>query len=202
MSWYNIIRYNVCSNNGQNSSISYMGELYLGNGGGKPFNGIQIYNNTFYWNPAGPGPVIAGDWASYSGPNPTFFRNNIIYSIAPDMVHATSGLTLDNNIYWTTSGDAPTWQIDGNIYTGFAAYQAGTGQDSHSFYADPMMINPTYHEAGRPTTAFTLMPGSPAMGNGANVCTGIPGCSMGNQDFWGNALPIGGGYSIGAHQPQ
>jgi hypothetical protein len=64
-----------------------------------------------------------------------------------------------------------------------------------------MMLNGTYHEAGRPGTAFTLEAGSPAAGSGADVCNGVTGCSMGNQDFWGNPLPSGSGYSIGAYQP-
>ncbi|MGA8344631.1 MAG: hypothetical protein WB781_22065 [Candidatus Sulfotelmatobacter sp.] len=195
----NVIRYNVCSNDGQKDSLSYQGEIVVSGGS---FDGVQIYNNTFYWNPVGDGPAIYAPNALYSGTNPNFFKNNIIYSTAPTMINMTADLSLDNNIYWTTSGTVPTWQIGSNIYAGFTAYQAGTGRDSHSFYVEPMMDSPTYHEVGRPTTAFTLMPGSPAVGNGANVCTGISGCSMGNQDFWGNALPNGSGYSIGAYQPQ
>lgn len=196
----NVFRYNICSNNGQMSSLSYQGELVL-NAGNNAYNGVQIYNNTFYWNPAGGGPVVSMEYASYTGANPNFFKNNILYSTVPDMIHATSGLSLDNNVYWTMSGNAPTWQIDGNTYVGFAAYQAATGQDSHSSEVDPMLLNPTYHDVGRPATAFTLQSGSPAAGSGANVCNGISGCSMGNQDFWGNSLPNGSGYSIGAYQP-
>ena len=198
----NVFRYNICSNNGQTSSLSYQGELVLNTGAGSPYDGIQIYNNTFYWNPAGAGPVLSTGNASYAGANPNFFKNNIIYSAGPDMIYATSGLAVDNNIYWTTSGNSPTWQVDGNTYTGFSTYQTSTGQDSHSSYLDPMMLNPTYHAVGKPTTAFTLQPGSSAIGTGANVCLGIATCSMGQQDFWGNALPNGSGYSIGAYQPQ
>jgi hypothetical protein len=197
----NVFRYNVCSNNGQVSSLSYQGELILNTGGGNPDNGIQIYNNTFYWNPAGAGPVISMENARYTGTNPNLSKNNILYSASSDMVYATSGLNLDNNVYWTISGDTPTWKIDGNIYVSLSAHQAGTGQDSHSSAVDPIMLNPTYHDVGRPITAFTLQPGSPAAGSGADVCNGVPGCSMGNRDFWGNPLPNGSGYSIGAYQP-
>ena len=199
----NVIRYNVCSNNGQKDLLSYQGELVLnGESPRGPYDSLQIYNNTFYWNPAGAGPVISAGSGRYSGSNQSFFKNNIIYSAGPDMIHATSGLALDNNIFWTTSGNTPVWQIDGNTYAGFSTYQTSTGQDSHSFYLDPMMLNPTYHEVGKPTTAFTLLPGSPAIGTGANVCQGIANCSMGTQDLWGNPLPSGSGYSIGANQPQ
>jgi len=197
----NVFRYNVCSNNGQVSSLSYQGELILNTSGGNPDNGVQIYNNTFYWNPTGAGPVISMENARYTGTNRNFIKNNILNSATPDMVYATSGLDMDNNIYWTVSSDPPKWRIDGNTYISLSADQAGTGQDSHSSDVDPMMLNPTYHGVGRPATAFTLLSGSPALESGADVCSGLSGCSMGNQDFWGNPLSNGSGYSIGAYQP-
>lgn len=199
----NTIRYNVCSNNGQNGLLSYQGEMTLGIvSGGNSFNGAQIYNNTFFWNPPVNAPAIHAPSAVFGGTNPAFFQNNIVYSSVPNMIDAPGSLSLDHNIYWTTSGSDPIWQVDGSTFTGFAAYQGGTGKDVHSFNVDPMMTNPTYHEPGKPDVAFTLTSGSPAIGSGADVCSGVPGCSMGGQDFWGNPLPTGGGYSIGAQQPQ
>ena len=199
----NTFRYNICSNNGQNSLLSYQGEMSIGVvTGGDSLNGVQIYNNTFDWNPPTDGPVIYASNAVFTGANPAFFKNNIIYSSVPNMIAVPGTLSLDHNIYWTTSGDVPIWQVDGNVFTGFAAYQGGTGQDTHSYNSDPMIINPTYHEPGRPDVAFTLMTGSPAIGNGADVCVGVSDCSIGGQDFWGNPLPNGSGYSIGAYQPK
>jgi hypothetical protein len=196
----NVFRYNVCSNNGQKSTLSFQGEFTLDDVR-DPDDGVQIYNNAFYWNPAGTGPAIFLVKGRYTGENPNFFKNNIIYSAVPEMIQSTSGMSMDNNIYWTTSGYTPTWEIDGISYTGLSAFQALTGQDRHSLLADPMMLNPTYHEIGRPTTAFTLQPGSPGIGTGANVCSGVSDCSMGNRDFFGSPLPTGSGYSIGAYQP-
>lgn len=91
------------------------------------------------------------------------------------MVNVAAGLTPDNNIYWTISGGVPIWKVNDSTYTGFTAYQAGTGLDNHSFYTDPMMNDPAYHAVGKPEIAFTLLPSSPAISNGANVCSGIPG---------------------------
>ena len=56
---------------------------------------------------AGTGPVIVVGNAGYRGTNANFFKNNILYSAVPDMIYATSGLSIDNNIYWTISGHAP-----------------------------------------------------------------------------------------------
>jgi hypothetical protein len=116
------------------------------------------------------------------------------------MIQTPPGYTLDNNIYWTTSTSSPTWQWNGATYTDFSAYQSGSGQDAHSYNADPVLNDPTYHTVGRPSSAFTIQTGSPARSAGTNVCLGINGCSMGTQDFFGNPLPNSSGYDIGANQ--
>jgi len=199
----NIIRYNVCSNNARLANSPDPGEIFM-NTNGAPISGtldgVQVYNNTFYWNPATPGPAFNTVNANFSGTNPNLFKNNIIYSTVPNLIQTTTDFTLDNNIYWTV-GAAPDWSLNGVDYKDLASYQAATGQDAHSLYTDPMLNTPSYHSVDRPIAAFTLLPGSPAIGAGANVCSGIVGtCSMGTQDFWGNPLPTGSGYNIGAWQ--
>ena len=195
----NIIRYNVCSNNSQEVNSNDPCEIDISTWQDGTLNGLQIYNNTIYFNPATPGAAINTSYATFSGSNPNLIENNIIYSTVPWLIKTTSGVTLNNNIYWTLSS-APDWNMNGTDYTSLASYQSATGQDLASLYTDPMLNTPTYHSPGRPTSEFTLMPGSPAIGAGANVCSGIGGCSMGTQDFWGNPLPAGSGYNIGAWQ--
>ena len=199
----NIIRYNVCSNNARLANSPDPGEIFM-NTNGAPISGtldgVQVYNNTFYWNPATPGPAFNTVNANFSGTNPNFFKNNIIYSTVPYLVQTTSDFVLDNNIYWTV-GAAPDWYFNGVDYQHLASYQAATGQDAHSLFTDPMLNTPAYHSVARPTAAFTLLSGSPAIGAGTDVCSGVAGaCSMGTQDFWGNPLPTGSGYNIGAWQ--
>ena len=196
----NIFRYNVCSNNGRRSDLSKQGEVFVHTWDQGSLDGVQIYNNTFYFNPASNAPAFSANDATYSGSAPRFFKNNIIYATVSDMIQTTSVFVLDNNIYWTTSSLPPTWQVGAATYLSFSAYQAGANQDIHSYYTDPMLKSPNYHAAGRPASAFQLSPGSPAKGRGANVCSGISGCSMGTQDFWGHPLPAGTGYNIGAYQ--
>ncbi len=195
-----IIRYNICSNNSQLSNSPDPGEILLNSWNGGSIDGLQIYNNTFYWNPSTTGALINTTWANVTANQPDLFENNIVYGAAPWMVQTSSVFTLDYNIYWTTASAQPKWLFNGNTYTGFASYQSATGQDVHSLYGDPLLVNPTYHAAGKPTTQFTLQLNSPAIGAGANVCSGLSGCSMGNHDFFGNPLPSGAGYNIGAWQ--
>ncbi len=196
----NVFRYNVCSNNGRRSDLSQQGEVFVHTWDQGSLNGVQIYNNTFYWNPASNAAAFDTSTATYSGSDPLFFKNNILYATVPGMIHTTSAFVLDNNFYWTTSASSPTWEVEGTTYTSFSAYQTGAKQDLHGHYTDPMLNSPNYHAVGRPATAFQLLPGSLAAGAGANVCDGISDCSMGKQDFWGNSLPAGFGYNIGAYQ--
>jgi hypothetical protein len=196
----NIFRYNVCSNNGRKADQSKQGEIYLHTWDHGTLDGVQIYNNTIYWNPAANAAAFTTSDAEYSGNGPRFFKNNIIYAAVPNLVQATSAVTLDHNFYWTTSKSAPVWQVDGITYTSFADYQSKAKQDAHSSYADPMLSDPSYHAAGKPATAFQLSPQSPAADKGTNVCGDTSGCTVGKHDFWGHDLPAGHGYSVGAYQ--
>jgi hypothetical protein len=189
----------VCSNNGQRSDLSKQGEVFLHTWDGGSLDGVEIYNNTFYWNPASDAPAFSAGDAAYSGTAPRFFKNNIVYATVPGMTQTTSAIVFDNNIYWTSSASPPHWQLDGATYTSFRSYQLATKQDSHSYYADPLISEPSYHREGKPTTAFQLLPGSPARGTGVNVCSGIRRCSMGGHDFWGNNVS-GDEINIGAEQ--
>jgi hypothetical protein len=199
----NIIRYNACSNNDQQANIADPGEIFMNTNFSTvsgTLDGVEIYNNTFYWNPTTPGPAFDTVDANFSGTNPNFFKNNIIYSTVPNLTQTTSDFALDNNIYFTV-GTGPDWNLNGTDYTDLAKYQYASGQEAHSLYADPMLNAPSYHTVGRPGSALTLLPGSPAIGAGANVCGGLGAtCSMGTQDFWGNPLPSGSGCNIGGWQ--
>jgi hypothetical protein len=182
-----IFRYNVCSNNGRRADISNQGEVLIHTWDNGSLDGVEIYNNTFYWNPASNAAAFSANDAAYAGSRPRFFKNNIIYATVPDMIDATSSFALDNNIYWTTS-TPPNWKFDAKTYSGLGAYQSATKQDVHSHFIDPQLKNPSYHAVGRPAGEFHLLPGSPAIGSGANVCSGVSNCSTGAEDFCGRRL--------------
>jgi hypothetical protein len=57
-----------------------------------------------------------------------------------------------------------------------------------------------YDGVGKPTTQWTLQPGSPAINAGTNPCNGISGCSTGARDFYGHSAPLGSTYDIGADE--
>ena len=167
----NVIRYNICSNNERrvDASKPNQGDVFLSSWDGGSIDGIQIYNNTFYWNPAVNAPLLFSTPASYSGTNANIFKNNIIYSTVPNMMETTRDFALDNNIYWVVGNTAPSWTMNGNTYTNLASYQNATGQDVHSYNADPRLTNPAFHRVGRPTAAFQLRTDSPALHDGALI---------------------------------
>jgi hypothetical protein len=57
-----------------------------------------------------------------------------------------------------------------------------------------------YDGAGRPATEWTLQPGSPAINAGTNACAGLTGCTTGTRDFFGNPVPRGNAFDIGADE--
>ena len=185
------IRYNICSNNDRKAEGGHNGEIWIDLSGAS-FNGTQIYNNTIYLSPTSNHPAVGAGNISTTGMLPYLFANNIIYSTGNLMTNLPGVFQGDNNIYFTTSANAPSWTYKGTTHTGFANYVAATGQDQHGFFGDPKMSSPTYHGVGRPTTQFRLLPGSPAIQKGAVIA------NPGRRDFFGNTVRPGSVVNIGA----
>jgi len=186
------VRYNVCANNGRNASKAKQGDFYLSTWNFGKIDGVRIYNNTSYWNPVSNEPVLVNQGTVFSGSRERMFKNNLLVSTVDKMIWTDSTLTLNNNLYWYIGSTNPWWGYGTTWYNSFAAYKSGSGQDASGKQANPLLSNPTYHSAGKPTTQFTLQSGSPAINAGANVG------SMGSTDFFGTAIPQGGAYDIGA----
>gem|GEM_PF-1725016 len=193
-----IIRYNIFANNGlsTNSYLKGQGDLFISVWDGGSINGLQIYNNTFYSTNSSKVINITG-WTT-SGNKPSFIKNNIFYSTQPNLLNSSGGVTLNNNIYWYTGNGTPQWKYNNTTYSTFSSYKSGSSQDANSLYQDPKLNNPTYHGNGKPHASFTLQSGSPALGAGVDVCSGITGCSMGTRDFFG--ITPGATHNIGAYE--
>jgi len=186
-----IVRYNICANNGR-LDPNRQGDIYLKTWDGGWLDGVEIYNNTIYWNPATPSSALSNRENSLVGTGPHFFKNNIIVSSAGAFVSTDDNLTLDHNLYWARAG-APAWEYGSGWWNSFTSFQSATLQDAHGLYADPLLHN-IGDLSERPLTAFTLRPDSPAIDRGATIG------SMSGRDFFGVLTPRGTAVDIGASE--
>ncbi len=107
-------------------------------------------------------------------------ENNIFYGSIKRVAQldVTSGLTDDYNLYYN---DVAMGTAKGHSYSTLAQWQSGTGYDTHSLWADPSLVSPSY---------FSIKSGSPAIGAGTDV--GL------SPDYLGHA--VNNPPSIGAYE--
>lgn len=188
-----IVRFNICANNGRKAATAALqGDVYITTFAGGSLNGVQIYNNTAYWNPAGDAGWINERNVSLTGSLPRFIQNNILYSATPTLINVDGSIPLNHNLYWNTAGSS-IWRYASIAPTAFASFQQLTGQEAQGLYTDPKLNTPTYSAVGMPVSAFTLAQNSPAIGSGAAWS------GMGSVDFFGNTLPVAGTADMGAN---
>lgn len=114
---------------------------------------MQIYHNTFAWNPAINAPFL-NNQAAFVGTKPDFFMNNLIVSSVPWVIYTNAALRLDHNLYWRPGDKPPVFMYGAGVYKGIAEYQAGSQQDSHSQFADPSLSDAGYPGVGKPDAAL------------------------------------------------
>ncbi|HUQ51023.1 MAG TPA: right-handed parallel beta-helix repeat-containing protein, partial [Gammaproteobacteria bacterium] len=101
-------------------------------------------------------------------------ENNIVYANSQNQFVAnefslTSGNTIDYNLYFSAAGAASSeWRWTTTPYTGFAAWKAGSGNDAHSTFEDPILVSPA-------TGDLHLGAGSPAVGAAIALAPSIAG---------------------------
>ena len=153
---------------------------------------IYFENNTCIdagggWGQQRPNPCGFQCWAegNQATMDNVYIRNNI-FSGSTMAIYLTgpysSGITLDNNLYYQSSGNVVDWQ--GTLYdmAHFAGatpgyYQYDTGEDAHSLEAWPNFANPDNRD-------FHLLYNSPAIDAG-HLNIGV------NTDYDGTARPQG-----------
>ena len=127
-----------------------------------------IVNNTLYDNDttrSGSGELQI----QYDATNNTF-SNNVLYANSQGVLitspfHPVKSPTvaMDYNVYYSSAGpNNSSWQWNVTNYAGFSAYTKHTGNDVHSFFADPQYISTV-------TPDFHLQLTSPAVNAGINL---------------------------------
>jgi hypothetical protein len=94
------------------------------------------------------------------------FKDNILVANSQDLLigagapKSSNSIAVDWNQYYTPGGtNGSTWEWSNSTYASFAAYKAGTTNDAHSIFADPIFINTN-------NANFHLSTNSPAINAG------------------------------------
>lgn len=175
-----ILRYNVCVNNGRSPKLARrQGDLYISTWDGGDLDGVQIYNNTFYWNPPIDVAVVNAIGVNFRDGGRNIFANNLLYSTVPSMTDSTAALEHEANLYWYEGQEQPTWILDGAEYRGCDEYRREAGKGE--FCADPQL-----------TATLRLSAGSPAIDRGASLS------NRGQHDVYDEPIPAGEAIDVGA----
>ncbi len=131
-----VVRYNVCVNNGRSPKLARrQGDFYITTWEGGALDGVLVHNNTFYWMPPLDVPIVRVDHAEFRGSRPNVFRNNVLFSAVPTMIHSSADLRFENNLYWYPGPREPLWIYAGVQYRGIHAWRSAAGPQE--FFADP-----------------------------------------------------------------
>ena len=133
----------------------------------------------------------------YNATNNTI-KNNVMYATTQglminDFTSSTpSPAVLDFNLYFTTKGaTGSTWNWQHSLLTGYSTYQAASGQDAHSPFADPQFLN----ISSLPPN-LDIASTSPAVGAGTDLGSSVEGIL----DFAGNPRVQNGKINMGAYE--
>jgi hypothetical protein len=203
----NTVRYNISENDGRDHAYA---SLYIG--GGSAVVNNQIYGNTFYVTPSTNSGTAAVRIDGVGTGNK--FRNNILYStggvrlIDSDAAYATGSVRFQGNNYFSGGGTfAIRW--GGTSYSSLSNWRTASGQEKNGTASVGLSVDPQLVAAGaggtigdaallHTLTAYQLLTTSPLIDAGMNLTS--LGITTGGRDYYGAAVPAGGGFDIGAFE--
>ncbi len=197
----NVIRYNVSENDSLRGS--YSGSITIGT------DGVEVYGNTVYLDQRSPNTAAMFFWRG--GPDVRIHNN--IFMTTPGIRTIDNSLGAEvrfqGNDYWSGGGDL--WIIwPGTQYSSLVNWRNNTGQEqlggvNTGFQLDPGLTAPGTGGTIGDTdlmaaqlTGYRLTSGSLLRDRGLDLPS--LGINPGSRDFYGNPIPRGGAFDIGAHE--
>jgi len=125
-----------------------------------------VVNNTFFRNDR----LLWGNGElglQYNTRN-NVIKNNIFYANSQNLLITNpflqnEGNVVDYNVYYAPRGISESqWQWKKKNYSGFPSYRSGTGNDAHSKFANPLLVNPALPD-------LHIRAASPAVDVGQNL---------------------------------
>lgn len=196
----NVVRYNISQDDGLTNHDAGI-FLWQGDVG---METTDVYNNTVF-NSKGSGVAFGAATGVEENVPLGRFYNNIFVTGESQIAGGAHKGEFKGNLYWAM-GDGG-FRVDD--HTSLEEWAEATGQEMLDgrlvgLYADPLL---TKNGTGLITdplklldlTDYLLRTGSPAVDQGLNLRE-LLGFDPGSTDFYGNTIPQGTGYDIGAHE--
>ena len=205
----NIIRYNICENNGRaHYYIQYAGIHFSGD---TTLQNDLVYNNTVYSSTTVTGLKPYPFFASGAeGIGNKVYNNIFITTGGIPLVSSSasaSNMLFQGNDYWS-SGSTFSILAGKLNYSSLSAWRTAQSQEINGLVktglsVDPILTSPgaggTCYPSGLSTlSAYNLKYNSPCINSALNLTANPISLNIGTQDFGGNNLPCGYGYDIGA----
>jgi hypothetical protein len=123
--------------------------------------------------------------------------------------HSGTGLTFRGNNYWSSGTFNIKW--GSSNYASLSDWRTATTQESNSGSSTGSQANPQLENAGGGGTfndanllstlsAYKLQSSSPLIDSGLNLTASPYSLNVGSRDYFGNTLPQGNAYDVGAHE--
>lgn len=187
------LHHNIFNLDGVGSGISGQHNYDTNYSTGPDIGTNYVYNNVVF---------NFTSYGIFSGTNDSArmsYLNNLLVtdSTSASMVQVHSGIEIDYNVFYYTSGSPVRWVWNGMAKTSFESYISDSGQDGNSIYADPQFISDDPMASGD----FQIKSSSPAVNSGLDLRVfGIVPYGESYSDFLGTTIPKGGGADMGAFE--
>jgi len=199
----NTVRYNISVNDGQKNNYDGI-VFWTGSPEEDPIRNTQIYGNTIY---SASGSAISF-WKTKGIYDTKVINNIFITANSQKLVRGRpdrSMVTFAGNAYWAVDG-----KYDFAGYKSLEEWRKATGQEMLNGKPVGMVVDPELIDISKSVTigdptklhtlgAYQLQKNSPLIDAGLDLRS-LFGIDPGDRDFYGNPIPQGKGFDIGAHE--